>query len=66
MTGTTLILNGDVPLIEAETLRALVAASAGDKLALLTVTLAEPGGYGRVVRRGGTAHADGVIERIVA
>jgi bifunctional UDP-N-acetylglucosamine pyrophosphorylase/glucosamine-1-phosphate N-acetyltransferase len=63
--GTTLILNGDVPLIEAETLSALVAASAGDKLALLTVTLDDPAGYGRVVRRSnGTGQGTG-IERIV-
>ncbi len=58
--GTTLILNGDVPLIETETLQALVAASGGERLALLTIALAEPGGYGRVVRR-----ADGTIEAIV-
>jgi bifunctional UDP-N-acetylglucosamine pyrophosphorylase/glucosamine-1-phosphate N-acetyltransferase len=51
--GTTLVLNGDVPLIEAETLQALVAASGGDKLALLTVALAEPRGYGRIVRAAG-------------
>ncbi len=58
--GTTLILNGDVPLIEAETLQALVAASGGERLALLTIALADPEGYGRVVRR-----ADGKIEAIV-
>jgi bifunctional UDP-N-acetylglucosamine pyrophosphorylase/glucosamine-1-phosphate N-acetyltransferase len=63
--GTTLILNGDVPLIEAETLSALVAASAGDKLALLTVTLNDPAGYGRVVRRPAAAGQGGGIERIV-
>ena len=61
--GTTLILNGDVPLIEAGTLRALVAASGGERLALLTTLLADPKGYGRVVRRG--AAADGRIEAIV-
>ena len=49
-TGTTLILNGDVPLIEAATARALVEACGGTRLALLTVTLADPGGYGRIVR----------------
>ncbi|MEO6362625.1 MAG: bifunctional UDP-N-acetylglucosamine diphosphorylase/glucosamine-1-phosphate N-acetyltransferase GlmU [Caldimonas sp.] len=50
--GTTLVLNGDVPLIEPATLRALVDACAGRQLALLTVRLAEPAGYGRIVRRG--------------
>ena len=48
--GTTLVLNGDTPLIEAATARALVDASAGDKLALLTIHLRDPTGYGRIVR----------------
>ena len=50
--GTTLILNGDVPLIEAATAQALVDACGGDKLALLTIELADPSGYGRIVRQG--------------
>lgn len=58
--GTTLVLNGDVPLIEAETLRRLVAASAGTRLALLTVTLADPHGYGRIVRGIGSLGDDSV------
>jgi bifunctional UDP-N-acetylglucosamine pyrophosphorylase/glucosamine-1-phosphate N-acetyltransferase len=48
--GTTLILNGDVPLIETATARALVAACDAKRLALLTVELADPSGYGRIVR----------------
>lgn len=55
--GTTLILNGDVPLIEAETARALVAACDGRRLALLTVHLADPTGYGRIVREGAAVRA---------
>ena len=47
---TTLILNGDVPLIRSDTVRALVQACAGEKLALLTVELADATGYGRIVR----------------
>lgn len=43
------VLYGDVPLIAAATLRLLVKASA-NSLALLTVRLAEPTGYGRIVR----------------
>ncbi len=50
--ATTLILNGDVPLIRAETARALVQACGGDKLALLTIALADATGYGRIVRDG--------------
>jgi bifunctional UDP-N-acetylglucosamine pyrophosphorylase/glucosamine-1-phosphate N-acetyltransferase len=48
--GTTLILNGDVPLIRPETAAALAAACGGERLALLTVELADPTGYGRIVR----------------
>ena len=50
--GVTLILNGDVPLIQPDTLRALVQACSGDKLALLTMELSDPSGYGRIVRDG--------------
>jgi bifunctional UDP-N-acetylglucosamine pyrophosphorylase/glucosamine-1-phosphate N-acetyltransferase len=54
----TLVLYGDVPLTRAETLRAM-AAAAGDGVALLTVTLDDPTGYGRIVRDGGA------VKRIV-
>lgn len=49
----TLIINGDCPLIESEALRALLSSRA--ELALLTSTLDEPHGYGRILRdaRGG-------------
>ena len=47
--GTTLILYGDVPLIQAETLKRLEHAAHG-ALAILTVELADPSGYGRIVR----------------
>jgi bifunctional UDP-N-acetylglucosamine pyrophosphorylase/glucosamine-1-phosphate N-acetyltransferase len=46
----TLVLNGDVPLVRTETARALVQACAGERLALLTVELDDPGGYGRILR----------------
>ena len=55
--GTTLILNGDVPLIRAETAQALIAACAGDRLALLTIELADATGYGRIVRDGDAVQA---------
>lgn len=48
--GTTLILNGDVPLIELATAQALVQACGGERLALLTVTLDDASGYGRILR----------------
>jgi len=50
--GTTLILNGDVPLIEAATARHLVEDCGGKRLALLTIELPDPSGYGRVIRDG--------------
>ena len=55
--GTTLVLNGDVPLIRADTARALVQACKGENLALLTIELPDPTGYGRIVREGATVHA---------
>lgn len=45
----TLVLYGDVPLTQIETLQKLVHA-AGDGMALLTVNLPDPTGYGRIVR----------------
>ena len=45
-----LVLYGDVPLIEAETLNRLVADSADTALGLLTMMLPDPTGYGRIVR----------------
>ena len=45
----TLVLYGDVPMVRAETLTALLDA-AGDGLAVLTVVLDDPTGYGRILR----------------
>ncbi len=56
--NTTLVLYGDVPLISAVTLQRLLATKAD--LALLTVELADPHGYGRIVRG-----RDGKVTRIV-
>ena len=55
--GICLVLNGDVPLIETATLQALVQACAGERLALLTVDMADPTGYGRIVREGESVRA---------
>ena len=43
---------GDVPLLDPETLRALLAehAAAGNAVTVLTARLADPTGYGRIVR----------------
>ncbi|GMU03051.1 bifunctional UDP-N-acetylglucosamine diphosphorylase/glucosamine-1-phosphate N-acetyltransferase GlmU [Corallococcus caeni] len=53
--GRVLILYGDVPLLRKETLQALLSAhdAAGGVLALVSTTLEDPTGYGRVIREGG-------------
>ena len=50
--GVTLVLSGDVPLTQAATLQALLAECDGQRLALLTLDMADPTGYGRIVRAG--------------
>jgi bifunctional UDP-N-acetylglucosamine pyrophosphorylase/glucosamine-1-phosphate N-acetyltransferase len=45
-----LVLYGDVPLIDPETLRRLIAATGPKAMSLLTVMLEDPTGYGRIVR----------------
>jgi len=47
-----LILVGDVPLLTATTLSRLLDATAADELAVLTVDMSDPGGYGRIIRDG--------------
>jgi bifunctional UDP-N-acetylglucosamine pyrophosphorylase/glucosamine-1-phosphate N-acetyltransferase len=47
---TVLILYGDVPLIKVETLHRLLTLVNDQQLGLLTVTLNDPTGYGRIVR----------------
>ncbi|MDN3555919.1 bifunctional UDP-N-acetylglucosamine diphosphorylase/glucosamine-1-phosphate N-acetyltransferase GlmU [Halomonas maura] len=48
--GKVLVLYGDVPLTRRETLRELIQAVDEQHLGLLTVTLEEPNGYGRILR----------------
>jgi len=55
-----LILYGDVPLIEADTLQRLLQKVGPEQLALLTVKLDDPTGYGRIVR-----DARGEVQAIV-
>ncbi|WP_313514417.1 bifunctional UDP-N-acetylglucosamine diphosphorylase/glucosamine-1-phosphate N-acetyltransferase GlmU [Pseudomonas sp.] len=55
-----LILYGDVPLIQVETLQRLLQKVDDDHLALLTVELSNPTGYGRIVR-----DAAGAVSAIV-
>ncbi|WP_372982623.1 NTP transferase domain-containing protein, partial [Marinobacter sediminum] len=55
-----LVLYGDVPLTRVDTLEAMVADLDDRTLGLLTVTLDDPAGYGRIVRNG-----DGQVTSIV-
>ena len=48
--GVTLVLSGDVPLTRPETLQALLDLCGGARLALLTLDMPDPTGYGRIVR----------------
>ncbi|WP_409476277.1 bifunctional UDP-N-acetylglucosamine diphosphorylase/glucosamine-1-phosphate N-acetyltransferase GlmU [Stenotrophomonas sp. Y-13] len=57
-TAQVLVLYGDVPLIRADTLRALLHDA--PRLAVLVAELDDPGGYGRVVR-----DAEGKVAAIV-
>ena len=50
--ATVLVLLGDVPLVRAETLTQCVAA-AGEGVALVTIDLPDPSGFGRILRRDG-------------
>ena len=59
-TDTVLILYGDVPLLKLDTVKALIANVNDQSLALLTVHLDDPSGYGRIVR-----DAAGLVTKIV-
>lgn len=59
-TALCLILYGDVPLTRAETLREMTLIARDGAIALLTVQLDNPSGYGRIVR-----NVRGQVERIV-
>ncbi|SAL63484.1 bifunctional UDP-N-acetylglucosamine diphosphorylase/glucosamine-1-phosphate N-acetyltransferase GlmU [Caballeronia telluris] len=56
----TLVLYGDVPLTRASTLERLVDAASNGRYGVLTVTLDDPTGYGRIVR-----DAAGAVRKIV-
>lgn len=58
--GTVLVTSGDVPLLDAQTLTALVRTHDRAGATILTTTLADPTGYGRIIR-----DADGAVAAIV-
>ena len=58
--GVVVVLSGDVPLTQADTLFHLITASGGARLALLTLEMPDPTGYGRIERS-----ASGDVKAIV-
>ena len=56
-----LILAGDVPLLMAKTLSRLLAETPSTGMAVLTVDLDDPTGYGRIVREAG--HVNRIVEQ---
>ena len=60
-TATVVVINGDVALLTAEAIKALVDAHEGARAAatMATMVLDEPGTYGRVIRDG-----DGMVLRV--
>lgn len=60
--GSLLVLSGDCPLITPETIEALVSAreASNAACAVLTMQMADPFGYGRIIR-----DSSGMVERIV-
>ena len=56
-----LVLFGDVPLLRRQTVQRLLDATPADELAVLTVDLEDPTGYGRIVREGD--NVVGIVEQ---
>ena len=61
--GLTLILYGDVPLVKADTLQKLLDISKEKYCALLTSTMENPSGYGRILRNAETNAITRIIEQ---
>ncbi len=55
--ATVLVLYGDVPLVEKDTLDEVVAAVSDSSMGLLTVDLRDASGYGRIVKQDGSVLA---------
>jgi len=58
--GCVVTLSGDVPLLRADTIRAMIAEhrAAGAAVTVLTCELDEPGAYGRIIRENGRVTAN--------
>ena len=64
LTGTVLVTYGDVPLLQTSTLTALATehAASGNAVTVLTAVVADPTGYGRIIRGDG-GDLVGIVEQ---
>lgn len=60
LTGPVLVTAADTPLLDGDTLKALLAAHAGNAVTVLTTRVPDPTGYGRIIR-----DSQGIISSIV-
>ena len=63
--GVVVVLSGDVPLTQVDTLQRLLSVCAGNQLALLTLELPDPTGYGRIVRSPASGSTGSTVQAIV-
>ncbi len=61
--GVVVVLSGDVPLTRVATLAELIRTCGGKQLALLTLELADPTGYGRIVRQADSGQVLAIVEQ---
>lgn len=61
-TDVTLILYGDVPLIQASSLQAIVHAARNGHVGLMTLNMENPHGYGRIIRNS-KGEVTGIVEQ---
>ncbi|WP_182113248.1 MULTISPECIES: bifunctional UDP-N-acetylglucosamine diphosphorylase/glucosamine-1-phosphate N-acetyltransferase GlmU [unclassified Actinotalea] len=62
--GPVVVLAGDIPLLDGETLGQLLAAHVadGNAVTVLTTEVDDPTGYGRILREPGTGEVAGIVE----
>ncbi len=62
--GPVVVLAGDIPLLDGGTLAQLLSAHVadGNAVTVLTTEVADPTGYGRILREPGTGEVVGIVE----